>query len=172
MYRFCLLSYVLCYFEAFKGVRTFNKVKTRSNRKLTPNDEKWIIHKVKENPRISAPKINTELKIYLETEFSDSKVTRVLCKNKLHEWTARLNSLLSVKQGEGYVKVWGCISTDPVGNLVFTTKYEPVWPHRYSQRKFHTKCWENVNLSFTRTTTLNTVYLMHGHVHPIIAQKY
>lgn len=71
------------------GNQVSNKVKRRSDKKLTASDERWILRKIKEDPTISAPKIAADIEKYLGKKVSDSTVRRVLRKNNYHGRIAR-----------------------------------------------------------------------------------
>lgn len=66
-----------------------NKPRVGKLKKLGPREERLILRKVKENPRISAPKINNILVAQLGTTVSTNTVRRTLYQAGFHGRIAR-----------------------------------------------------------------------------------
>lgn len=75
--------------------RVESKRRIRRNKKLSIADERWIVRKIKNNPKLSVPKIVVEIADYLHKEVSCSTVRRVLRNHGYHGRTARIKPYIS-----------------------------------------------------------------------------
>ncbi|CAK9810994.1 Transposable element Tcb1 transposase [Anthophora plagiata] len=70
---------------------------TTPNKKFNAYDERWIVRKLKENPKLSAPKLSNKVEKYLQKSVNPETVRRVLRKNNFHGRTARNKLFVSDK---------------------------------------------------------------------------
>lgn len=61
--------------------RVLNKVRSEIKKKLNTREERWIMKIVKDNPRITAPKLTAEVEKYLDKKVSNSTVRRIIRRN-------------------------------------------------------------------------------------------
>ena len=78
-----------------KENRITNRPRKAPNKKFNEHDERWIRRKIKENPRLSAPKLTNEVEKYLGKSANPETVRRILRKQNFHGRTARNKPLIS-----------------------------------------------------------------------------
>lgn len=71
-----------------KQNRIVNKVRHRSDKKLNATSERWIICKIKKYSTISAPKLTSKAKQYLNITVSEPTIRRVLRQNNYYNRVA------------------------------------------------------------------------------------
>lgn len=72
-----------------------NKPRSGRPKLLSDNTKRYIVRKIKANPKLSAPKIVDELSLNLSVNVSNSTVRNVLRENNYHGRTARRKPLIS-----------------------------------------------------------------------------
>jgi len=87
--------------------RLCNKKRKSPKKLLSDADERWILRyvKKKKNPRMSAPKIASEVENYLKKIVSAETVRRVLRKHNFHGRVARKKPFISKKKSKRPVKI-------------------------------------------------------------------
>lgn len=71
---------------------------------MTPHDERWIVRKIRENPKLSVPKLTNEVEKYLGKEVNPETVRKVLRKENFHGRVAR-KKLSTVKRKRVYAQL-------------------------------------------------------------------
>lgn len=84
--------------------RLINKKRKSPKKILSDADERWILRYVKKNPRMSAPKIASEVENYLKMIVSAETVRRVLRKHNFHGRVARKKPFISKKNQKDRLK--------------------------------------------------------------------
>lgn len=77
--------------------RLENKGRQAPNKIFTDADERYIVRKIKVNPRLSAPKLASEVKMDLGVECCDETIRRVLRAHDLNGRVARKKPFISPK---------------------------------------------------------------------------
>lgn len=77
--------------------RISNASRKAPNKKFNAYDERWIVRKIKENPKISAPKLTNEVETYLGKSVNPETIRRILRKHNFHGRTARNKPLINEK---------------------------------------------------------------------------
>ncbi|XP_076168185.1 glyoxylate reductase/hydroxypyruvate reductase-like isoform X2 [Ptiloglossa arizonensis] len=77
--------------------RISNASRKAPNKKFNAYDERWVVRKIKENPKISAPKLTNEVETYLGKNVNPETIRRILRKHNFHGRTARNKPLINEK---------------------------------------------------------------------------
>lgn len=86
---------VQCIIQRFvRENRIENKGRNAPNKIFNESDERWIVRKIKANPKLSAPKLATEIEDTLGKSCSAETVRRVLREHDFNGRVARKNRLL------------------------------------------------------------------------------
>lgn len=84
--------------ERYKQENRINSKTRISPKKIfTPHDERWIVRKIRENPKLSAPKLTNEVEKYLGKKVNPETVRRVLRKENFNGRVARKKPYISNK---------------------------------------------------------------------------
>lgn len=77
--------------------RIKNKVRQSPRKIFSDYEERWIVRKIKENPKLSAPKIRLEVKNFLKKDVSVETIRNVLRKYNYNGRIARKKPFISVQ---------------------------------------------------------------------------
>ncbi|XP_076172890.1 uncharacterized protein LOC143149435 [Ptiloglossa arizonensis] len=80
-----------------KENRISNASRKAPNEKFNAYDERWMVRKIKENPKIGAPKLTNEVETYLGKSVNPETIKRILRKHNFHGRTARNKPLINEK---------------------------------------------------------------------------
>lgn len=106
-----------------KENRVQNKTKTSNKKIFNDADERWILRKVRDDPKLSAPKLASEAALYLKKKCNAETIRRVLRKNGLNGRIARKKPYLSKKNitlRKKFAKDYGSKDFDFWKNVLFT----------------------------------------------------
>ncbi|XP_071057542.1 uncharacterized protein [Onthophagus taurus] len=89
-------STVQCIINRYKNTgETVNKKKESLRKTFPAKDERWILRKVKADPKISAPKLAAEVENYLWTKASPETIRIILRRHNFHGRVARKKPFIS-----------------------------------------------------------------------------
>ncbi|KAI8121410.1 Transposable element Tcb2 transposase [Lucilia cuprina] len=89
------INYIIKHIQKRKSIE--NLPRSGRPKVLSKDVEKEIINKIRENPQLSAPEINKELRTHLNINISDETVRKVLRK---HDWQRRITNQAKSKVPE------------------------------------------------------------------------
>lgn len=143
--------------------RIINKAGRGRKKILNSSEERFVVREVKENPKISAPKINTSLKNFSEKEVSDETVRRVLRKNGYNGRVARRKPYVSEINRKKRVEFAKKYITKPPefwNNVIFCDESKfNIWGS-----DGHQKVWRKSNAEMDLKNLCSTVKHGGGHV--------
>lgn len=80
--------------------RVQNKGRKASSKILSASDERWVLRKIQENPRLSAQKLASEVENYIGKRCSVSTIRRLLCAHDFHGWVPTKNLYINKKKNQ------------------------------------------------------------------------
>lgn len=83
--------------ERFRENRIGNKVRISPKKAFSERDERWILNLVRDNPKISAPKIRVEVEKHLGIKVCDETIRIVLRNHGFNNRAPRIKPLISPK---------------------------------------------------------------------------
>ncbi|KAF2892064.1 hypothetical protein ILUMI_14109 [Ignelater luminosus] len=92
-----------------------DKGRSAPNKIFNASDERYIVRKIKANPKLSAPKLDTEVQYELAKSCSAKTVRRLLCAHNFNGRVARKKPFLSKRHQQSrlaYVKEHVCKKSD------------------------------------------------------------
>lgn len=78
--------------------RVENKGRNAPNKIFSASDERYIVQKVKQNPKLSAPKLASEMENMVGKSCSAETIRRILRNNDLHGRVARKKPFINKKK--------------------------------------------------------------------------
>lgn len=139
--------------------RLHYKSRKGQGRKLNTHDERSLLRKIKENPKLTAKQMSTDLSATLGTTVSDSTVRRTLKSNGIHGRIMRRKPFISVKNRKARLEYAKKYLSQPISTwnrYLFTDESK----FNLNGSDGRTYVWRKTNQEFDKKFTRGTV--KHG----------